>query len=166
VETRAQNYWRDVGNVDALYEANMELVALNPELNIYDHQWPIWTYQAQQPPAKFVLDEEGRRGMAVNSMVAGGCIISGAYVSQSLLSNDVRIEDSSTIDSAVLLPSVTIGRRVKIKRCIVDENCVIPDGMEIGQDPDADKKRFYVTRRGVVLVTQDMLSALSPTPPP
>jgi glucose-1-phosphate adenylyltransferase len=165
VETRAQNYWRDVGNVDALYEANMELVALNPELNIYDHQWPIWTYQAQQPPAKFVLDEEGRRGMAVNSMVAGGCIISGAYVSQSLLSNDVRIEDSSTIDSAVLLPSVTIGRRVKITRCIVDENCVIPDDMEIGQDPDADKKRFYITRRGVVLVTQNMLSALSPSPP-
>ena len=95
VETRAQNYWRDVGNVDALYEANMELVALNPELNIYDHQWPIWTYQAQQPPAKFVLDEEGRRGMAVNSMVAGGCIISGAYVTQSLLSSDVRIEDGS-----------------------------------------------------------------------
>jgi glucose-1-phosphate adenylyltransferase len=160
VETRAQNYWRDVGNVDALYEANMELVALNPELNIYDHQWPIWTYQAQQPPAKFVLDEEGRRGMAVNSMVAGGCIISGAYVSQSLLSNDVRIEDSSVIDSAVLLPSVTIGRRVKIKRCIVDENCMIPDDMEIGYDPVADKERFFVTRRGVVLVTQDMLSVL------
>jgi glucose-1-phosphate adenylyltransferase len=160
VETRAQNYWRDVGNVDALYEANMELVALHPELNIYDHQWPIWTYQAQQPPAKFVLDEEGRRGMAVNSMVAGGCIISGAYVAQSLLSNDVRIEDASIIDSAVLLPSVTIGRRVKIKRCIVDENCVIPDDMEIGHDPDADKARFFVTRRGVVLVTQDMLKAL------
>jgi glucose-1-phosphate adenylyltransferase len=160
VETRAQNYWRDVGNVDALYEANMELVALNPELNIYDHQWPIWTYQAQQPPAKFVLDEEGRRGMAVNSMVAGGCIISGAYVSQSLLSNDVRIEDSSIIDSSVLLPSVTIGRRVKIKRCIVDENCVIPDDMEVGYDPVADKERFLVTRHGVVLVTQDMLSVL------
>ena len=82
VETRAQNYWRDVGNVDAYYEANMELVALDPELNIYDHQWPIWTYQAQHPPAKFVLDEDGRRGMAVNSMVAGGCIISGAYVTR------------------------------------------------------------------------------------
>jgi glucose-1-phosphate adenylyltransferase len=142
----------------------MELVALNPELNIYDHQWPIWTYQAQQPPAKFVLDEEGRRGMAVNSMVAGGCIISGAYVSQSLLSNDVRIEDSSIIDSAVLLPSVTIGRRVKIKRCIVDENCVIPDDMEIGYDPAADQERFFVTRRGVVLVTQDMLSVLQQLP--
>ena len=161
VETRAQNYWRDVGNVDALYEANMELVALNPELNIYDHQWPIWTYQAQQPPAKFVLDEEGRRGMAVNSMVAGGCIISGAYVRQSLLSNDVRIEDSSSIESSVLLPGVTIGRRCKIQRCILDENCVIPDGMEIGHNPEMDAKRFFVTKRGVVLVTPDMLRALS-----
>jgi glucose-1-phosphate adenylyltransferase len=161
VETRAQNYWRDVGNVDALYEANMELVALNPELNIYDRQWPIWTYQPQQPPAKFVLDEEGRRGTAVNSMVAGGCIISGAYVAESLLSNDVRIEDSSTIEGSVLLPSVTIGRRVKIRRCILDENCVIPDGMHIGHDMEEDEKRFYVTKRGVVLVTPDMLRALT-----
>ncbi len=159
VETRAQNYWRDVGNVDALYEANMELVSLNPELNIYDHQWPIWTYQAQQPPAKFVLDEEGRRGMAVNSMVAGGCIISGAYVKESLLSNDVRIEDSSIIENSVLLPSVTIGRRCRITRCILDENCVIPDGTQIGQDRALDQQRFFVTKRGVVLVTQDMLRA-------
>jgi glucose-1-phosphate adenylyltransferase len=164
VETRAQNYWRDVGNVDALYEANMELVSLNPELNIYDHQWPIWTYQAQQPPAKFVLDDEGRRGMAVNSMVAGGCIISGAHVSQSLLSSDVRVEDSSTISNSVLLPGVTIGRRAKIHRCILDENCVVPDDMEIGHDPVADKERFFVTKRGVVLVTPDMLRAL-PTRP-
>jgi glucose-1-phosphate adenylyltransferase len=157
VETRAQNYWRDVGNVDALYEANMELVSLNPELNIYDHQWPIWTYQSQQPPAKFVLDEEGRRGMAINSMVAGGCIISGAYVNLSLLSSDVRIEESSSIESSVLLPSVHIGRRCKITRAILDEGCVIPDGLQIGQDLEADARRFFVTKRGVVLVTQDML---------
>jgi glucose-1-phosphate adenylyltransferase len=159
VETRAQNYWRDVGNVDALYEANMELVALDPELNIYDHQWPIWTYQAQQPPAKFVLDDEGRRGMAINSMVAGGCIISGALVTQSLVSNDVRIEEGSTIEKSVLLPGVTIGRRCKITRCILDENCVIPDNLQIGQDRAVDEKRFFVTKRGVVLVTQDMLRA-------
>src|SRR6204780_2567241 len=159
VEPRAQNYWRDVGNVDALYEANMELVSLNPELNIYDHQWPIWTYQAQQPPAKFVLDEEGRRGMAVNSMVAGGCIISGAFVSESLLSSDVRIEDQSAIDSSVLLPGVTVGRRCKITRCILDENCVIPDDTQIGVDHALDATRFFVTKRGVVLVTQDMLKA-------
>ncbi len=114
VETRAQAYWRDVGNLDAFYEANMELVALNPELNIYDHQWPIWTYQAQQPPAKFVLDEDGRRGMAVNSMVTGGCIISGAYVTQSLLSTDARIEDGSRVESSVLLPGVSVGRRCGI----------------------------------------------------
>jgi glucose-1-phosphate adenylyltransferase len=161
VETRAQNYWRDVGNVDALYEANMELVSLNPELNIYDHQWPIWTYQAQQPPAKFVLDGDGRRGMAVNSMVAGGSIISGAYVVQSLLSSDVRIEEGSTIDSSVLLPGVTIGRRVKIKRCILDENCIVPDGMQIGYDPEEDRRRFFVTRHGVTLITQDMLRSLT-----
>jgi glucose-1-phosphate adenylyltransferase len=159
VETRAQNYWRDVGNVDALYEANMELVALNPELNIYDHQWPIWTYQSQQPPAKFVLDEEGRRGMAINSMVAGGCIISGALVKESLLSSDVRIEDSSVIESSVLLPGVTIGRRCRIMRCILDENCVVPDGTTIGHDHALDEKRFFKTKRGVVLVTPDMLRA-------
>ncbi len=161
VETRAQAYWRDVGNLDAFYEANMELVALNPELNIYDHQWPIWTYQAQQPPAKFVLDEDGRRGMAVNSMVTGGCIISGAYVTQSLLSTDVRIEDGSRVESAVLLPGVSVGRRCGLKRCIVDENCNIPDNTRIGFDLEIDRKRFYVTEGGVVLVTADMLKALT-----
>ena len=161
VETRAQSYWRDVGNLDAFYEANMELVALNPELNIYDRQWPIWTYQAQQPPAKFVLDEEGRRGMAVNSMVTGGCIISGAYVTQSLLATDVRIEEASRVESSVLLPSVTVGRRCVLRRCIVDENCVIPDGVQIGVDHARDAERFYVTEGGVVLVTSDMVKALS-----
>jgi glucose-1-phosphate adenylyltransferase len=161
VETRAQNYWRDVGNVDAFYEANMELVALNPELNIYDRQWPIWTYQAQHPPAKFVRDEEGRRGMAVNSMVAGGCIISGAYVSRSLLSSDVRVEEGSFIDSSVLLPGVTIGRRCRVQRCILDENCVLPDDLRIGYDPAVDERNFYRTRSGITLVTADMLRGLA-----
>ena len=160
VETRAQNYWRDVGNVDAFYEANMELVALDPELNIYDRQWPIWTYQAQHPPAKFVLDDDGRRGMAVNSMTAGGCIISGAYVKRSLLSSDVRVEEGAFIDSSVLLPGVTVGRRCKIMRCILDENCVVPDDLQIGYDPAVDQKHFTVTRHGVVLVTPKMLRAL------
>jgi glucose-1-phosphate adenylyltransferase len=161
VETRAQSYWRDVGNLDAFYDAYMELVALNPELNIYDHQWPIWTYQAQQPPAKFVLDEDGRRGMAVNSMVTGGCIVSGAYVTQSLLSTDARIEEGSRIESSVLLPGATIGRRCMIKRCIIDENCNIPDGLQIGVDAAMDRKRFLVTDGGVVLVTADMLKAIA-----
>ena len=161
VETRAQSYWRDVGNVDAYYEANMELVAVDPELNIYDHQWPIWTYQPQRPPAKFVLDEDGRRGMAVNSMVSGGCIISGAMVKNSLLFSDVRIEDSSYIDGAVLLPGVSIGRRCAVKRCILDEGCTVPDGLQIGVDPVQDQKRFFLTKRGVVLVTQEMLRKLA-----
>jgi glucose-1-phosphate adenylyltransferase len=161
VETRAQAYWRDVGNLDALYDANMELVALNPELNIYDHQWPIWTYQAQQPPAKFVLDEDGRRGMAVNSMVTGGCIVSGAYVTQSLLSTDARVEEGSRIERSVLLPGATIGRRCIIKRCIIDENCNIPDGLQIGVDSAQDRARFLVTDGGVVLVTADMMKAVA-----
>ena len=159
IETRAQSYWRDVGNVDALYEANMELVAAVPELNIYDRQWPIWTYQAQQPPAKFVLDEDGRRGMAVNSMVTGGCIISGAYVTNSLLSTGVRIDEHSRVEYSVLLPGVTVGRDCQLRRCIMDEQCVVPDGMRIGHDAYADAKRFYVTKGGVVLVTPDMLKA-------
>lgn len=161
VETRAQNYWRDVGNVDAFYEANMELVALKPELNLYDRQWPIWTYQPHHPPAKFVLDEDGRRGMAVNSMVSGGCIISGAYVRWSLLSSDVRVEEGSYIDSSVVLPSVTIGRRCRVQRCILDENCVLPDDLQIGFDAAVDQRHYYRTPSGITLVTADMLRALA-----
>ena len=161
VETRAQNYWRDVGNVDALYEANMELVALNPELNIYDHQWPIWTYQAQQPPAKFVLDEEGRRGMAVNSMVAGGCIVSGAYVNQSLLSNDVRIEDGSIIESSVLLPGVTSADAARSNVAFSTKTASFPTAWRSARTR-FDGQHFFVTKRGVVLVTPDMLRARRP----
>jgi glucose-1-phosphate adenylyltransferase len=160
IETRAQSYWRDVGNLDALYEANMELVGTNPELNIYDRQWTIWTYQAQQPPAKFILNEDGRRGMAVNSMVTGGCIISGAYVADSLLSTEVRIDEGSRLESSVLLPGATVGRNCQIRRCIMDEHCVIHDDMIIGHDRQLDAKRFHVTEGGVVLVTPDMLKAL------
>jgi glucose-1-phosphate adenylyltransferase len=159
IETRAQSYWRDVGSLDAFYEANMELVAAVPELNIYDRQWPIWTYQAQQPPAKFVLDEDGRRGIAVNSMVTGGCIISGAYVTNSLLSTEVRIDEGSRVEHSVLLPGVTVGRDCQLRRCIMDEHCVVPDGMRIGHDAYADGKRFYVTEGGVAVVTPDMLKA-------
>jgi len=157
VRTRAQSYWRDVGNVDAYYEANVELVHVNPELNIYDQQWPIWTYQLQQPPAKFVLDQDGRRGMAVNSMIAGGAIISGAYVRQSLLFSNVRIDERSNIEGSVILPDVEIGQGCVIRRAIVDEGCEIPDGTSIGVDPATDGQRFHVTEQGVVLVTPDML---------
>ncbi len=160
VRTRAQAYWRDVGTLDAYYEANLELVHVHPELNIYDDEWPIWTYQLQRPPAKFILDEDGRRGMAVNSMVAGGCIISGALVRQSLLCSDVRVEERSLVDASVVLTRVSVGRDSVVRRAILDEDCVIPDGTRIGVDRAEDERRFEVTDKGVVLVTPDMLRAI------
>jgi glucose-1-phosphate adenylyltransferase len=159
VRTKAQNYWRDVGTLDAYYEANMELVRVSPELNIYDEQWPIWTYQEQLPPAKFVFDDDDRRGAAVDSMVSGGCIISGSRVSRSLLFSNVRVHDYSSIESSVILPRVRVGEHCVIRRAIVDEGALIPDGMQIGVDPRADAERFYVTDGGVVLVTAAMLRA-------
>jgi glucose-1-phosphate adenylyltransferase len=157
VKTRAQNYWRDVGTVDAFYEANLELVYVAPELNVYDEEWPIWTYQLQQPPAKFVLDEDGRRGMAINSVISGGAIISGAVVRESLLFSSVRVDEGSSIERSVILPSVRIGRNCTIRRAIVDEHCDIPDGMQIGVNMEQDRERFDVTPKGVILVTPDML---------
>ncbi len=162
VKTRAQSYWRDVGTLDAYYEANLELVHVAPELNIYDEDWPIWTYQVHQPPAKFILDEDGRRGMAINSMVSGGCIISGAHVSQSLLFSNVRVEERSTIERTVVLPNVHVGAGCHIRGAIIDEGSEIPDGMSIGIDREADAGRFLVTEKGVVLVTTEMLRRLSP----
>jgi len=159
VRTKAQNYWRDVGTVDAYYEANMELVRVSPELNIYDEQWPIWTYQEQLPPAKFVFDDDDRRGAAIDSMVSGGCIISGSRVTNSLLFSNVRVHDYSTIDASVLLPRVRVGERCVIRRAIIDANTLVPDGMQIGVDPAADAERFYVTENGVTLVTAAMLRA-------
>ncbi len=158
VKTRAQAYWRDVGTVDAFYEANMELVYVTPELNLYDEDWPIWTYQEQAPGAKFVLDEDGRRGEAINSIVAGGVIVSGATVRESLLFFHVHVDERSEINRSVLLPHVCVGRRCRIRRAIVDEGCVIPDGVVIGEDPDEDRRRFHISAGGVVLVTAEMLS--------
>jgi len=160
VHTRVQHYWRDVGTVDAFYDANMELVHVDPELNIYDEKWPIWTYQRQYPPAKFVLDEDGRRGMAVNSMVSGGCIISGAHVNQSLLFSNVRVDEHSYVERAVVFPDVHIGAGCTIKRAIIDTGAVVPRGTHIGVDPAEDARRFYITEAGVILVTRDMVSRL------
>lgn len=157
VRTRAQSYWRDVGNVDAFYDANLELVHVSPELNLYDELWPIWTYQEQQPPAKFVLDDIGRRGLAVNSMVAGGCIISGAEVRESLLFSRVRVDERALIERSVVLPNARIGPDCRIRRAIIDEDCDVPEGTVIGYDPAADAARFHVSPRGVVLVTAAML---------
>jgi len=161
VRTRAQNYWRDVGTVDAFFEANLELVHVAPELNVYDEEWPIWTYQVQQPPAKFVLDEDGRRGMAINSLVSGGSIISGAVVRESLLFSNVRVDEGSSLHRAVVMPSVRIGKGCTIQNAIIDEHCDILDGMQIGIDLELDRSRFDVTPKSVVLVTPDHLAKVS-----
>jgi glucose-1-phosphate adenylyltransferase len=159
-QTRVQHYWRDVGTVDAFYEANMELVHVNPELNIYDEKWPIWTYQRQYPPAKFVLDDHDRHGMAVNSVVSGGCIVSGAHVSQSLMFSNVRIQERSYVERAVIFPDVRIGQGCTVKGAIIDTGGVVPEGTEIGVNKEDDARRFYMSEKGIVLVTRDMLAKL------
>ena len=161
VKTRAQNYWRDVGTVDAFFEANLELVHVAPELNVYDEEWPIWTYQVQQPPAKFVLDEDGRRGMAINALVSGGSIISGAVVRESLLFSSVRVDEGSNLHRSVIMPGVHIGKGCTIRNAIIDEHCDIPDGTQIGVDLNADRERYDVTPKGVVLVTPEMLLTMT-----
>ena len=155
--TGGQAYWRDVGTLDAYYAANMDLVGVTPELNLYDTEWPIWTLQEQVPPAKFVFDDDGRRGMAVESVVSGGCIISGATVRRSLLFTDVRIEAGAQIEACVVLPQVKIGEGCRIRRAIVERGCIIPPGTVIGEDPLADAQRFSVTPGGVTLVIPEML---------
>lgn len=157
VQTGRQGYWRDVGTVDAFWEANMELVSVSPELNLYDEDWPIWTYQAQLPPAKFVFDDADRRGMAVDSMVSDGCIVSGAYLRRSLLFSNVKVHSYSRIEDAVVLPDVEIGRHCRIRRAVLDRACVVPEGTVIGEDREKDMERYYVTEGGVVLVTPEML---------
>lgn len=150
-------YWRDVGDLDAYWHANMELLDVQPELDLYDRQWPIWTLQEQTPPAKFVLDEEGRRGFAVTSMTAGGCIVSGAVVRHSLLFSSVRVDEGSLVEDSVLLPGVRIGRHCRIHRVVIDTGCRLPDNSIIGFDAESDRARFGVSRDGVVLVTAAML---------
>ncbi len=155
--TDGMHYWRDVGTIDAYWEANMELTKVVPDLNMYDKDWPIWTYQEQLPPAKFVFDEDERRGKAVDSLVSGGCIISGACVKQSLLFSDVRVNSYSSVESSVILPKVSIGRYATVTRAVIDKGCVIPDGVQIGVNHDEDRKRFYVSEKGITLVTPEML---------
>jgi glucose-1-phosphate adenylyltransferase len=157
VDSGRPSYWRDVGTVDAFWEANLELIGFTPELNLYDMEWPIWTYQEQLPPAKFIFDDNDRRGMAVDSMVSGGCIISGALVRQSLLFSNVRVEQRTRVQDSVVLPDVQIGRDCRINRAVMDRGCVVPAGSVIGEDPERDAERFYITPEGVVLVTPEML---------
>ena len=156
--TRERAYWRDVGNLDAFWSANMELLGITPELNLYDLDWPIMTDQAQLPPAKFVFNDEDRRGMATDSMVSGGCLISGARLNRSLLFSNVHAHSFSVIEDSVVLPEADIGRRARIRRAIIDRGCRIPEGMEIGYDVEQDRAAgFTVSDGGVVLVTPDML---------
>lgn len=159
-EGAKEHYWRDVGTIDAYWEANIDLTTVTPALNIYDENWPIWTYQAQLPPAKFVFDADNRRGMAVDSMVSGGCIISGAVVRRSLLFSNVRVNSYCLLEDSVVLPNVDIGRHARLKRCIIDQGCVIPPGLVVGEDPEMDAKRFDRTEKGITLVTASMLKAL------
>ncbi len=157
VQKRVPPYWRDVGTIDAFWEANMDLATVTPNLNLYDTQWPIWTYQEQLPPAKFVFNDDDRRGMAVDAMVSGGCLISGAKVVNSLLFSNVKVNSYSSLEDAVILPDVEIGRHCHLKRVVVDKGCSIPPQTVIGQDLTKDAKRFYVTEQGIVLVTPEML---------
>ena len=156
--TGEQAYWRDVGTVQAFWEANMELVSVSPQLNLYDAAWPIFTYQVQAPPAKFVFDEPGRRGEAIQSVVSGGCVVSGAHVKHSLLFSGVKVHSYTTVEDSVILPEVDIGQNCRISRAIIDRGARIEPGTVIGEDHDADRERgFRVTGSGLTLVTPDML---------
>ncbi len=153
-------YWRDVGTIDAYWDANIDLTATVPQLDLYDTRWPIWTYQPQLPPAKFVHNQEDRRGVAIESLCSGGCIISGA-VFRSVLFSSVRVHSHATVNWGVLLPGVHIGRGARVSKVVIDRDCHVPDGMVIGEDPVEDARRFYRSEGGVTLVTRDMLKALA-----
>jgi len=157
MEQPPQAYWRDVGTVDAYWRSNLELIGITPELNLYDREWPIWTYREQTPPAKFVFDEPQRRGIAIDSMISGGCIISGAIVRHSLLFNNVSVDEGSRVSNSVVLPEVRIGKSCRINKAIIDKGAVLPDNTVIGDNLEDDAERFYVSPDGVVLVTPDML---------
>jgi glucose-1-phosphate adenylyltransferase len=152
-------YWRDVGTVDAYWDANIDLTATSPMLDMYDARWPIWTYQPQLPPAKFVHNQDDRRGTAIESLVSGGCIVSG-HVERSVLYSNVRVHSYSRVNWSVLLPDVSVGRGARISRAIIDSRVSIPEGLVIGEDPNLDAVRFYRTPTGVTLVTRDMLARI------
>ncbi len=153
-------YWRDVGTVDAYWEANIDLTDVIPELDLYDTEWPIWTYSEITPPAKFVHDVDGRRGSAVSSLVAGNCIVSGASITRSLLFTGARVNSYSQLDEAVILPDCFVSRNARLRKVVVDRGVVIPDGLVVGEDPLLDAERFRRTERGVCLITQPMIDRL------
>jgi glucose-1-phosphate adenylyltransferase len=155
-KTGKRGYWRDVGTVDAFWKAHMELVDVEPELDLYDKDWPILTAQPQLPPAKFIVSD-GEQPIIVDSMASSGCVIAGAQLWRSLLFFNVVVKAHTRLEESVLLPEVEIGRNCRIRKAIIDKNCIIPDGTVIGEDPEEDARRFRVSSQGVVLVTRDML---------
>jgi glucose-1-phosphate adenylyltransferase len=157
MDNEREPYWRDVGTIDAYWAANMELTKVTPELNLYDEEWPIWTHQEQLPPAKFIFNDDDRRGAAMDSLVSGGDIISGALVRSSLLFSRVYVHSYASVEDSVILPDVDIGRGAHLRRVVVDKHVRIPEGMYIGYDRTEDEKRFHVSAGGVTLVTPDML---------
>lgn len=153
-------YWRDVGTVDAFWSANLDLASNMPELNLYDHDWPIWTHQEQLPPAKFVPDANGLHGKTSNTLISGGCIVVGSDITETVLFSNVRVQSHCTLSQAVVLPETSIGEHCRLKKVVIDRGCTIPSGTVIGEDAAADGKRFYRTESGVVLVTREMLARL------
>jgi glucose-1-phosphate adenylyltransferase len=159
-ESEEEAYWRDVGTVDAYWEANIDLTDFIPGLNLYDQDWPIWTYAEIVPPAKFIHDDETRRGMATSSLVSGNCIISGSHIDKSLLFTGVRTHSYSELNGVVALPSVIVGRHAKLTKCVIDRGVTIPERLVVGEDPEEDARRFLRTEGGVCLITKPMLKKL------
>ena len=152
-------YWKDVGTVDAFWEAHIDLTDFTPDLNLWDKNWPIWTYSESVPPAKFIHNEKDRRGMAISSMISGGCIISGTEVRNSCLFTNVHTNSYAVLDHAVVLPNVTVNRHARLRKVVIDSDVTIPEGLVVGEDPKEDAKWFRVSDKGVTLITQDMLDA-------
>jgi glucose-1-phosphate adenylyltransferase len=160
-ESESESYWRDVGTVDAYWEANIDLTAIVPALDLYDRDWPIWTFSETMPPAKFVHNQDGRRGQAINSLVSNGCIVSGSSLCHSLVFTGVHVHSYANIDGAVILPYVDVGRHARLKNVVIDRGVRIPEGLVVGEDPDRDAQRFRRTERGICLITQPMIDRLA-----
>ena len=150
-------YWKDVGTIDAFWESNIDLTSFTPDLDLWDKSWPIWTYSESVPPAKFIHDERDRRGMAISSMISGGCIISGTEVRNSCLFTNVHSNSYAVLDHAVVLPNVVINRSARLRNVVIDSGVIIPEGLVVGEDPTEDGRWFNVTDRGITLITQSML---------
>ncbi|UPG74071.1 glucose-1-phosphate adenylyltransferase [Roseomonas gilardii subsp. gilardii] len=158
---QAEAYWRDVGTVDAYWQANVDLTDVVPALDLYDHEWPIWTYSELTPPAKFVHDDDDRRGQAMDSLISGGCIVSGTLVRKSLIFPNVHVHSYGEIESSVILPRCDIGRHARLRNVVIDSEVRIPEGLVVGEDPELDAQRFRRTDKGICLITQPMIDRLS-----